>query len=166
MLKFYTDKTIVGDFKNYIKYLLTHKNQYTGLSMAEDPTVAIVETGNELGGPNFGDEYVPNEWTQEITSFVKSLGPEKLVMDGTYGINATHFEVTNVDLYSDHFYPLNITKLKSDISAVKGANRAYVAGEYDWTGLNGGDQLTDFFSAIEQEFNSYKPGISGDLFWR
>ena len=165
-MQFYTNKTIIEDFKNYIHYLLTHKNQYTGLTMAEDPTVAIIETGNELSGPDFGDKYVPNSWTQEIASFVKSLGPHKLIMDGTYGINKTHFALDIIDIFSDHFYPLNDTQLKQDIAAVKTTNRAYVAGEYDWTGLNGGDSLKDFFSIIEAEQTKAKPGVSGDLFWR
>lgn len=65
-MEFYTNATIVADFKDYIKHLITHKNPYTGLTYANDPTIAIYETGNELGGPTFGDMDVPNAWTQEI----------------------------------------------------------------------------------------------------
>ena len=165
VLEFYTNQTLVGDFKDYLHYLWTHKNQYTGLSMAEDPTVAIVETGNELGGPTFGDEYVPSAWTEEIASYMKSLGPEKLVMDGTYGVNASHFAVEAIDLFSDHFYPLNTTKLASDIALVQTAGRAYVVGEYDWTGLNGGDSLTSFFQLIEEQQSMPEPVVVGDLYW-
>jgi mannan endo-1,4-beta-mannosidase len=165
-LEFYTNQTIIGDFKNYINYLLTHKNKYTGISMAEDPTVAIIETGNELSGPDFGDMYIPISWTQVIAHYVKSLGPHKLIMDGTYGINTTHFAVNTVDLFSDHFYPLNISRLEQGSAQVKSANRVYVAGEYDWTGLHGGDNLTNFFSAIEADQKQSEPVISGDLFWR
>lgn len=85
---FYTDAAVVGYFKDYIRYLLMHVNPYTGLSYAEDPTIFAVETGNELGGPVFGDMNVPVEWTREIAEFVKGLAPDKLVVDGTYGVNA------------------------------------------------------------------------------
>lgn len=32
VMEFYTNATIVQDFKNYIKHLITHKNPYTGLT--------------------------------------------------------------------------------------------------------------------------------------
>jgi hypothetical protein len=34
--QFYTDSTIVATFKDYIKTLLTHKNQYNNLTYAEE----------------------------------------------------------------------------------------------------------------------------------
>ena len=55
VLEFYTNGTIVQDFKDYIKNLITHVNPYTGLTYAEDPTIFAYETGNELGGPMFGE---------------------------------------------------------------------------------------------------------------
>ncbi|TKA75487.1 hypothetical protein B0A49_02018 [Cryomyces minteri] len=165
VMEFYTNPTIVSDFKNYISHYMSHKNRYTGLTYAEDPTIAIIETGNELGGPIFGDMNVPNSWTQEIASFVKSLAPEKLVMDGTYGINTTHFAVSTIDLFSDHFYPLNNTKLTAGIALVASTDRVYSAGEYDWTGLKGGDSLQSFYSIVEAQQEKPKPVISGDLFW-
>ena len=164
-MEFYTNDVIINDFKNYIHYLLTHKNQYTGLSMAEDPIVAILETGNELSGPDFGDKYVPNSWTQEIASYLKSLCPEKLVMDGTYGINKTHLALDMVDIFTDHFYPPNSTLLEGDIQAVGAADRVYQVGEYDWTGKNGGDSLHEFYSVIEAQQSKTDPVVSGDLFW-
>lgn len=45
VMQFYTNETIVAGFKSYLTYWLTHVNQYTGLTIAEDPTVAILETG-------------------------------------------------------------------------------------------------------------------------
>lgn len=65
-MQFYTNQTIIDDFKNYIKVILTRTNQFTGLTYAEDPTIFAYETGNELGGPIFGDMWVPNEWTEQI----------------------------------------------------------------------------------------------------
>ena len=73
VMEFYTNATIIQDFKNYIQHLITHKNPYTGLTYAEDPTVAMYETGNELGGPTFGDMDVPNAWTEEISASKATL---------------------------------------------------------------------------------------------
>jgi mannan endo-1,4-beta-mannosidase len=97
-------------------------------------------------------------------------GRHKLCVDGTYGVNTTHFAVSEIDIFSDHFYPLNTTILESDIAAVKTANRVYLAGEIDWTGLNGGqelqgDSLTNFYNAILARQNSTAPVVAGSLFW-
>ena len=97
-------------------------------------------------------------------------GPQKLCVDGTYGVNATHFAVSEIDIFSDHFYPLNTTILESDIAAVKTADRVYLAGEIDWTGLNGGqelqgDSLASFYDVILARQNDKAPVVAGSLFW-
>src|SRR5277367_4437773 len=144
-MQLYTNRTIIQDFKNYIQHFMTRRNLYTDLTYAEDHTIFAYETGNELGGPRFGDEDVPIEWTREIAQFIKSLEPKKLVVDSTYGVNKTHLSVPEVDIYSGHFYPLNA----ADIELVGSAKKASLVGEYDWAGLNGqkipqGDTLTSF----------------------
>ena len=169
-MQFYTNANIIQDFKNYIQHLLTHVNSYTGLTYAQDPTIIGYETGNELGGLVFGDKDVPVEWTREICQFIKQLGPQKLCIDGTYGVNTTHFTVAEVDIFSDHFYPLNTTKLESDIAEVESTNRVYLAGEIDWTGLNGGttlqgSSLAEFYDVILSRQNMTEPVVAGSLFW-
>ena len=164
--KFYTDPTIIGDFKNYIKHLITHVNPYTGLTYAEDPTIFAYETGNELSGPTFGDEDVPVKWTDEICQYIKQLAPHKLCIDGTYGVNKSHLSIASVDAFDDHYYPLNITKLKSDIDLVGSANKVYIAGEYDWTGnIASAPSLESWYSVIEERQKTSNPVIAGDLFW-
>ncbi|MCJ1370470.1 hypothetical protein MMC20_001683 [Loxospora ochrophaea] len=164
--QFYTNTTIVQDFKNYIEHLITHVNPYTGLSYAEDPTVFAYETGNELGGPIFGDEDVPVEWTSEISAYIKQLAPQKLVIDGTYGVNKTHLNISTIDIFSDHFYPPNNTKLQQDIALVESVGKVYLAGEYDWTANNPeADSLESFYGIIEGRQNMSSPVIAGDLFW-
>lgn len=63
----------------------------------------------------FGDMDVPPEWVRDVAAYVKGLAPAKLFVDGTYGVNRSHLSVEEVDLFSDHFYPVNITKLKGDL---------------------------------------------------
>lgn len=164
--EFYTNRTIIDDFKRYIEHLLTHVNPYTGLSYAADPTIFAYETGNELGGPIFGDQDVPAAWTDEICQYIKQLGPHKLCIDGTYGVNETHLSIDSVDVFDDHFYPLNITKLETDIELVRSANRVYIAGEYDWRGIDASaPSLQSWFDVIEAAQNTSEPVIAGDQFW-
>jgi mannan endo-1,4-beta-mannosidase len=63
-------------------------------------------------------------WVTEIASFVKSLAPRKLFVDGTYGINADHLQIEEVDIFSDHFYPVSLSTLRSDLSLGKAIGRA------------------------------------------
>ncbi|KAI1499157.1 glycoside hydrolase superfamily [Biscogniauxia marginata] len=158
--QFYTNVTIVDTFKGYIKTLLAHRNKYNNLTYAEDPTIFAYESGNELTGPMSGDMNCPADWVREIAQLVKTLAPEKLFFDGTYGINKTHLDIEEVDVFSDHFYPVSTTKLRSDIEAVGGAGKAYYAGEYGWTGQSGGDLLESFFATIEES-----AVVCGDSFW-
>jgi len=162
--QFFTNSTVISDFKQYITYLLTHRNQYTNLTYAEDPTIFAYETGNELGGPQFGDMNVPNSWTQQIASLIKQLAPNKLIVDGTYGINRDHFSIKEIDIFSDHYYPMDLGKMQKDISAVQSTNRVYHIGEYDWR-PGGSVSLASFFSAIETQMAKYPPVLAGDFFW-
>ncbi|KAI0974383.1 glycoside hydrolase superfamily [Xylaria arbuscula] len=158
--QFYTNTTIVATFKDYIKTLLTHRNQYNNLTYAEDATIFAYETGNELLGSVWGDMNCPAEWVKEIATYVKSLAPHKLLFDGTYGINKTHLKIEEVDVFSDHFYPPDDKKLQADIDAVEAAGKVYFAGEYDWVGSSGGDTLGSFFQILENS-----PVVGGDTFW-
>ena len=100
----------------------------------------------------------PADWVRDIGRFVKSLCPEKLFVDGTYGVNATHLGIEEVDIFSNHYYGPSIDKLKDDLAKVVKANRTYFAGEYDW--LPGPTDLADWFKAIETS-----KGAIGDAFW-
>jgi len=102
----------------------------------------------------------PATWVRSIAQHVKTLAPTKLFVDGTYGINKTHLSIPEVDIYSDHFYPVDLTKLRSGIEAVRAAGKVYLAGEYDWVGSGGGDKLEDFFDILETS-----EAVAGDTFW-
>ncbi|KAF2255757.1 glycoside hydrolase family 5 protein [Trematosphaeria pertusa] len=166
--QFYTNRTIIEDFKNYIKIILTHRNQFTNLTYAQDPTIFAYETGNELGGPVFGDKNVPAEWTQEITNYIKQIAPKKLTVDGTYGINESHLNISSVDIYSDHFYPMDVDKLSKGVAAVEKAEKVYFAAEYGWTPESQTKtKMDEFFKWIEDRNgeNSTSPVVVGDHFW-
>jgi mannan endo-1,4-beta-mannosidase len=91
-------------------------------------------------------------------------GPKKLCIDGTYGVNSTHFAVSEVDVFSNHYYPLNNSILTTDIAAVQSANRVYLAGEIAWTGTKG-DSLQSFYDIILKQQNSSSPVVAGSQIW-
>lgn len=92
-------------------------------------------------------------------------------MDGTYGINATHFDMPIVDVYTDHFYPLNLTKLAEGVEKVQSTNRVYFAGETDVSGNRIPDppntvSLAEFDAAGEAYVASgTNSAFAGDSFW-
>jgi mannan endo-1,4-beta-mannosidase len=162
--QFYTNATIVAAFKDYVQKLVTHRNQYTHLTYAEDPIIFAYETGNELQGPVSQDLDCPAEWVRDIVTFIKGLAPDKLVVDGTAGVNRAHFDIQEIDIYSNHYHPVNTTKLELDLAAVQSAERPYFAGEFNWTGPDGDDssstKLVSFFDIIEKSTVA-----AGDAFW-
>ncbi|GAM83792.1 hypothetical protein ANO11243_017820 [Dothideomycetidae sp. 11243] len=161
---FYTRPDIIAAFKRYINKIITHKNKYNGLTYAEDTAIIAFATGNDLSGPHDGDQQVPNSWTQDIARYIKSLSPEKLIVDGTQGVNRDHFAVEEIDIFTDHQCPPNVAKMKDDIAAVGSADRVFLVEEYDWRGIKG-DSLKEFNWAIEDAHKSDHPVVAGDLFW-
>ena len=99
--------------------LITHVNPYTNVSYADDPTIFAYETGNELEGPVSRDLDVPVAWVSEIGKLIKSLAPMKLLVDGTYGVSSAHLAIPEVDILSNHGYPISVSKLKSDLALGK-----------------------------------------------
>ncbi|KAK6865885.1 glycoside hydrolase [Apiospora arundinis] len=160
--QFYTNATIVAAFKDYITKVVTHRNPYTNQTYAEDPTIFAYETGNELLGPVWGDMDCPADWVADMAKFVKGLAPQKLFVDGTYGVNKTHLAIDEVDIFSNHYYPVDTAKLQADLDLVEGAGKAYFAGEYSWVGPDdaGTKNMTAFFDIIEKSTVAV-----GDAFW-
>lgn len=145
---FYTNSTIVNDFKQYISEILNHVNVYTGVAYKDDPTIMAWETGNEI--------HPPVAWTQTIAGYIKGIDANHLVVDGSYGVNTSALSLSSVDIYSDHYYPLNATTLASDADTTGAANKVFLAGEYAW---NDGD-LTGFLSTASGDAN-----VAGDFSW-
>ncbi|GAA5834208.1 hypothetical protein JCM11251_000571 [Rhodosporidiobolus azoricus] len=128
-----TASEVYSDFTTYVRTLLTHVSPYTNLSLATDPTVLAFETGNELGGWT-GKHYPPPvRWTESIAQLLKELAPQTLVLSGSYGVRKEELGISEVDMHSDHFYPLYTSRLSSSASLAHSAHKPFLAGEYDWT---------------------------------
>ncbi|KZO90583.1 glycoside hydrolase family 5 protein [Calocera viscosa TUFC12733] len=133
---FYNTTAIVDMFEAYITEHLNHVNQFTGIAYKDDPTIMAWETGNELSAVIYNDGPAPPEWTAEICGLIKSLAPNHLCVDGTYGFypETGQLNVTEVDIFSDHFYPRDIARMQAGYALTQAADRVYLAGEWDWCG--------------------------------
>ena len=155
---FYTNEAVISNFEQYIFQVLNHVNIYTHRAYKDDPTILAWETGNELRAPT--------SWVQRIASYIKRIDTNHLVMDGN-DMNSGEtpdvkgdLALESVDMYTGHYYPLNIGGLKWDAYQAQKANKVFVVGEYDWTNQHGGDALADFLREVENN-----QAVSGDLFW-
>ena len=150
--QFYYNTQVIGDFETYIGTLLNRRNIYTGTLYKDDPTILAWETGNEL--------LPPTSWTQTISTYIKSIDENHLVIDGRQVIDPHATSLTNVDILSGHYYPKSITRMKADARTAMNTGKAFIVGEFDWNDANGGDLLSNFLASIQSN-----PAIAGDAFW-
>ncbi|SCZ92550.1 BZ3500_MvSof-1268-A1-R1_Chr5-2g07968 [Microbotryum saponariae] len=84
--RFFADERPIQVYLRYAKWVLGRVNRYNNIAYGEDPTVSIIETGNELGAYMGKEGYPPLNWTDRVAQRIKQLAPLALVMDGTDGI--------------------------------------------------------------------------------
>jgi mannan endo-1,4-beta-mannosidase len=156
---FYTSPRAIAAFERYIHVLLTHVNYYTKVPNSDDPTIMAWETGNELpyglgGAPQF------TRWTATISSYIKSIAPSQLVMDGSNTIDPGDLTLPDVDIVDLHSYPVSTSYLNASASQVAAANKAMVVGEYGWNNPSSSNGLAPFLQDIQQTTS-----IAGDMYW-
>ncbi len=153
---FYYDTTAIRDFQIYVSTLLNHVNMYTGIAYKNDPSILAWELGNELRAP-LG-------WERTMAGYIKSIDGNHLVASGSYNwddrkaIFASELALPLIDIYTGHYYPPSITDLEEQSTLAQGAQKVFIAEEYDWN-TSAGDSLSSFLTAIEQS------NIAGDLYW-
>lgn len=154
-------------FKDYISHWLNHTNQFTGVAYKNDPTIAVVETGNEIYPAT-------TEWTTDIATTIKGIASGKLVSDGAaasgLAVSAMPgLHVPSVDIVGSHYYPntgapsygpapmMNAaSQLAADVAAATQAGKAFLIGEYPWTRPD----IASWWSTVENQ-----PAIAADLAW-
>lgn len=154
---FTTNRQVIAAFEGYIVHVLDHVNRYTGVAYKNDPTIMAWETVNEL-------EYGNPAWTETIARYVKGIAPNQLIVDGTEyqdSRNPQELHLPDVNIYTDHWYPVNLTMLRRDAAAVTHAGKNYFVGEYDASGVSGGRPLEEILTTIQAT-----PAIAGDAFWQ
>src|SRR5207248_612608 len=71
------------------------------------------------------------------------------------------FQIQAIDLMADHFYPVNLQRMRFDAGEALQYNKVYYIGEWDWCNCDGGPPLASIVTAIENT-----PAIAGDTFWQ
>jgi hypothetical protein len=152
---FYTSPLAISAFEFYIGALLNHVNVYTGVANIANPAIMSWELGNEMPlGLGGAAEYT--RWAATISSYIKSLAPHQLVMDGARTVVPGDLLLPDVDVVSPHYYPLSTGALGYDAATAAAAGKAFVVGEYAWNESG----LQSFLNVIQGT-----PAISGDLYW-
>ena len=84
---FYTNETIKGWYKNYVKTLLNHENVYTGVKYKDDPTVFSWELANEPRCESDAgcEKNVVVNWAKEMSEYVKSIDSNHMLAVGDEG---------------------------------------------------------------------------------
>ena len=155
---FWTNMDVRNDFKKFINDWLNHTNSYTGIKIKDDPTLFMIETGNEFNiRPDAGSTTFPTEeWTRDIINYIKSIDSNHLIMDGTdepLG-KANNFSISTVDCFTGHFYWNEVERLDYGANNAKRVGKAYIVGEVD-SGFG-----LDWFRQLES-----RPNVTGSLFW-
>ncbi|KAK4046098.1 hypothetical protein OIV83_006351 [Microbotryomycetes sp. JL201] len=165
---FFTQSSAIDAFKLYINRMMTRVNRFTGVAYKDDPTIMMWETGNELGAWHNMEGFPPAAWTSEITSYMKSLSPNSLIVDGSFGLYnekvanliSPGLSIPSVDAVTDHIYPRNISYLRPDLPLALNHSKVVFLGEYDWTNSFGGDSFSSWLSFVENS------SFAGALMWQ
>jgi len=130
---FYTDQQIGWDFDQYIRDWLHHVNPRTGLALKDDPTLSVVQVGNELWT---AAQDAPG-WVAEKAALIKRISPKTLVMDsGADGLAVQDmaWASSQVDILETHPYTTfdasDVTRM-ARFAASHG--KAFAVGEYAWS---------------------------------
>ncbi|SCV72576.1 BQ2448_4113 [Microbotryum intermedium] len=139
---FFTDERAIQVYLRYIKWVLGRVNRYNNFTYGTDPTISIVETGNELGAYMGKEGYPPSDWTDRVAQRIKQLAPQALVMDGTDGFYNVIFAAANavapgllsphIDIVTDHPYPRDIHLFRTQAQLAKRAKKVFLLGEMNW----------------------------------
>jgi hypothetical protein len=106
--EFYTNPMLINAFKSLVKTILLRRNTITGILYKDDPSILAIETGNEL--ETFDFKRIPGSWTLDIAKWIKSIDPNHLLIDGSFGVHGWDEEVLKdtqyIDILSNHYYKL------------------------------------------------------------
>ena len=129
---FYTNETIKGWYKDYIKTLLNHTNYYTGEKLMDSEAVFSWELSNEprCTVDEFCKDDILYNWAKEMSVYVKSIDPYHMVSVGDEGFyNLGYQEAAKQDLPSaaySGYYGVDFNKLMTIDTVDFGTPHMYV----------------------------------------
>jgi mannan endo-1,4-beta-mannosidase len=104
------------EFENFVTYIISRTNRYTGVRYTDDPFIMTWEIGNEPRA--FSNENIPllEELILNISSLIKQLDPNHLVTTGTEGQHGCEESLEvferihsghDIDYLTMHIWPKN-----------------------------------------------------------
>lgn len=188
--EFYSRPELRQAYKDYVKFILTHKNQYTGVPYNKEPTIMTIQLTNEARAQTDKSGDLLVNWTREMSDYVRTLAPKQLISlgsegffcrkgeeDWTYNCNEgvdweriirlpnINYEV--IHMYVDQWGKKNAEQwgsqwIKDHIDAAKAANKPTVLEEY---GIS--TKLPYNRDLIYERWNrvAYENGAAGSMFW-
>ncbi|NAZ83646.1 hypothetical protein GTR02_17680 [Kineococcus sp. R8] len=164
---FFSDPTVIADYQAYISHVVSHVNPYTGLRYADDPTIMGWQTGNEMWCQTCAGNFWDGSWTRAVADHIERVAPRQLVVDGhgtdpacrTDCLHEPSLDIASVDIVDDHFYPMQLDRVRSSAATALRHGKAYLVGEYAWNGAQGGEPLAAFLDAVRTS------GAAGALTW-
>jgi hypothetical protein len=151
---FWTDRQLIDDFKATVKHVLMRKNTINGVAYRDEPAIFGWQTGNEISSTP--------EWTREISSYIKQLDPNHLVLDGKSlnGVPVWSLDDPNIDVITTHHYPWGADHdyrkpIRAAHALTKG-RKAYFVSEFGFVET---PHIENALDAVIED------GISGALLW-
>ena len=103
-------------FYDYVRFILSRTNRYTGKAYKDDPAIMSWQIGNEPRA--FKKEVLPQfeEWLSEASALIRSLDPNHLISIGSEGAWGCEGDLScwericadkNVDYCNVHLWPYN-----------------------------------------------------------
>ena len=110
-------------FYDYVRFILTRTNRYTGLAYKDDPAIMSWQIGNEPRA--FSKEVLPafEQWLAEASALMRELDPNHLISIGSegawgcekdYGCWERICTDPNIDYCNIHLWPYNWSWVRQD----------------------------------------------------
>ena len=123
MSKYATNAKAHQLFYDYVRFILTRTNRFTGVKYVDDPAIMSWQIGNEPRA--FSKEALPafEKWLVEASALIRSLDPNHLISIGSEGAWGCEndFECyericadRNVDYCNIHLWPYNWSWARQD----------------------------------------------------
>ena len=123
MSKYATNSRAHELFNDYVRFIITRTNRYTGRKYIDDPAIMSWQIGNEPRA--FSKEALPafEQWLSEAAALIRSLDPNHLISigsegawgcEGDYGVWERICADKNVDYCNVHLWPYNWSWVKPD----------------------------------------------------
>ncbi len=123
MAKYATNEKAHQLFYNYVRFILTRTNRYTGKKYKDDPTIMSWQIGNEPRA--FSKDVIPafEEWLRKTSALIRSLDKNHLISVGSEGKWGCEGDMKcyericadkNIDYCNVHLWPYNWNWARKD----------------------------------------------------